>query len=196
MIALVNHFAVELKPVLETFFLSLISAIIAWGGMRLTGFINAHVKSELMKKALLQLEHAALAAVKEAEMSLASKMRSRGKLSTTDAFAIKQHAVDTAMSILGSGGVIALQKVSNGTMEDVKNTVATKVESVLHDLKLNNQLFKKKQSKMIKNFCKKIMVFMVPLMDLIWKLGQRFIKILEALLKPPSPPTSKLMGVI
>jgi hypothetical protein len=111
---------------------------IHWLGARAGELIQAKVKNERLRAALLRLEDAVVTAVKDVEQTLVVEYRelaSDGKLSREDRRRLKETAVRKVKTFLGSAGLKELGNVLDVWKLSVENLIGAKVEATILDMK-------------------------------------------------------------
>lgn len=111
---------------------------IHWLGARVGDLIQAKVKNERLRAALLRLEDAVVTAVKDVEQTLVVEYRALardGKLSREDRRRLKETAVRKVKTFLGSAGLKELGNVLDVWELGVEDLIGAKVEATILDMK-------------------------------------------------------------
>lgn len=109
-----------------------------WLGARAGDLIQAKVKNERLRAALLRLEDAVVTAVKDVEQTLVVEYRALardGKLSREDRRRLKETAVRKVKTFLGSAGLKELGNVLDVWEMSVEDLIGAKVEATILDMK-------------------------------------------------------------
>ena len=127
--------------VASVFFIFLVpmgAVAIHWLGARAGELIQAKVKNERLRAALLRLEDAVVTAVKDVEQTLVVEYRELardGKLSREDRRRLKETAVRKVKTFLGSAGLKELGNVLDVWELGVEDLIGAKVEATILDMK-------------------------------------------------------------
>lgn len=111
---------------------------IHWLGARAGELIQAKVKNERLRAALLRLEDAVVTAVKDVEQTLVVEYRELardGKLSREDRRRLKETAVRKVKTFLGSAGLKELGNVLDVWELSIEDLIGAKVEATILDMK-------------------------------------------------------------
>ncbi len=111
---------------------------IHWLGARAGELIQAKVKNERLRAALLRLDDAVVTAVKDVEQTLVVEYRELardGKLSREDRRRLKETAVRKVKTFLGSAGLKELGNVLDVWELSVEDLIGAKVEATILDMK-------------------------------------------------------------
>jgi hypothetical protein len=116
----------------------LLLAALTWAVAKLAQYIQAKVQSEYLRGALVRLDDAVLASVREVQQVTVDTIKSAsadGKLTPDERAKVKQAAIDTIKSHLGMKGIGELAKVLGLENGAIDRLLSTRVEAAVHDLK-------------------------------------------------------------
>jgi hypothetical protein len=116
----------------------LLLAALTWAAAKLAQYIQAKVKSEYLRGVLVRLDDAVLAAVREIQQVTVEAIKAAsadGKLTPEERAKVKQAAIDSVKSHLGTKGLAELAKILGLEGGAIEKLLSTRVEAAVHDLK-------------------------------------------------------------
>ncbi len=116
----------------------LLLAALTWAAAKLAQYIQAKVKSEYLRGVLVRLDDAVLAAVREVQQVTVEAIKAAsadGKLTPEERAKVKQAAIDSVKSHLGTKGLAELAKILGLEGGAIEKLLSTRVEAAVHDLK-------------------------------------------------------------
>jgi hypothetical protein len=116
----------------------LLLAVLTWAAARLAQYIQAKVKSENLRGVLVRLDDAVLAAVSEVQQVTVDAIKEAspdGKLTPEHQAKVKQAAIDSIKSHLGTKGVAELVQVLGLQAGSIDKLLSTRVEAAVYNLK-------------------------------------------------------------
>jgi uncharacterized FAD-dependent dehydrogenase len=119
----------QLIPVFETVFAGLLAIAL----QRATAWMQAHVKDVAMQTALLKLETAVAAVVRETEQTVVADLKTNGAPMTPDQRAkVLADALATVKTHLGTAGLAEVAKAFSGSIDAI---LTSHIEAAVHDLR-------------------------------------------------------------
>ncbi len=115
-------------------------AALTWVAAKIAQYIQAKVKNEYLRGVLVRLDDAVLAAVREVQQVTVEAIKSAsadGKLTAEERARVKQAAIDSVKSHLGTKGLGELAKILGLEGGAVEKLLSTRVEAAVHDLKVS-----------------------------------------------------------
>lgn len=113
-------------------------AALTWLAAKVAQFINAKVKNEYLRGALVRLDDAVLAAVREVQQVTVEAIKAAsadGRLTAEERAQVKTKAIEAVKSHLGMKGLAELAKVLGLGGDAVEKMLSTRIEAAVHDLK-------------------------------------------------------------
>jgi predicted XRE-type DNA-binding protein len=117
----------------------LLLPMLGWVVARLAQLITARVDNEYLRGVLLRLDDAVFAAVRELQQIVVDDLKSTstdGRLTQADKARIKQDALLTIRSHLGTNGLKEVATILGLDNGEVNKLISTKIEAAVHDLKM------------------------------------------------------------
>jgi len=115
-------------------------AALTWVAAKVAQYIQAKVKNEYLRGVLVRLDDAVLAAVREVQQVTVEAIKAGsadGKLTPDERTRVKQAAIDSVKSHLGTKGLSELAKILGLDGGAVEKLLSTRVEAAVHDLKVS-----------------------------------------------------------
>lgn len=116
----------------------LLLAALTWASAKAAQLITAKVKNEYLKGALIRLDDAVTAAVKEVQQTFVGSLkdaRADGKLTPEEVATAKRSALDAAKSYLGIKGLVELAAVFGLDEGTIDKLLGKRIEAAVHDLR-------------------------------------------------------------
>lgn len=117
-------------------------AALTWVAAKVAQFINAKVKNEYLRGALVRLDDAVLAAVREVQQVTVEAIKAAsadGKMTPEERTQVKKAAIDAAKAHLGAKGLAELMKVLGLSGDAVEKLLSTRVEAAVYDLRRSRE---------------------------------------------------------
>ena len=117
----------------------LLLAALTWVAAKAAQYIAARVKNEYVRGALVRLDDAVLAVVREVQQVTVEAIKSGsadGKLTPDERARVKQAAIDSVKSHLGMKGIAELAKILGLEGGAIEKLLSTRVEAAVHDLRI------------------------------------------------------------
>ena len=114
----------------------LLMALLGWFSFVTTRWINARIRNEYLKGALLRLDDAVYIAVRAVQQTVVDDLRAKaddGKITPREATEAKNRAVQSVKDYLGAKGLAELQRVLD--LDAITRMIEGKVETAVHELK-------------------------------------------------------------
>jgi len=118
--------------------LPVLLAGLTWASAKLAMYIRAKVKNEYLKGALVRLNDAVLAAVKEAQQVAVGGLKAAnadGKITAEEKAKIKDDVLAVVRSHLGMKGLAEIAKVLGLDNAAMESLLSSKVEAAVYDVK-------------------------------------------------------------
>lgn len=129
----------ELALNVSTILLPILMSGLAWLGARAVTLINARVKNEWLKGALVRLDDAVLAVVRELQQTTVDAIKEAakdGKITDEERARIKDLALASVKSHLGAKGLGELAKVLGLDDGSLGKLISSKIEAAVYAMKL------------------------------------------------------------
>ena len=113
-------------------------AALTWAAAKLAQLIRAKVKSEYLRGALVRLDDAVFTAVKDLQQSVVEEIKAAsadGKITDEEKKRIKEKALASVKSHLGTKGLSELATVLGLDGGAIEGFLSSKVEAAVHDLR-------------------------------------------------------------
>ena len=113
-------------------------AALTWAAAKLAQLIRAKVKSEYLRGALVRLDDAVFTAVKDLQQSVVEEIKAAsadGKITDEEKKRIKEKALASVKSHLGTKGLSELATVLGLEGGAIEGFLSSKVEAAVHDLR-------------------------------------------------------------
>lgn len=113
-------------------------AALTWAATKLAFFIQARIKNEYLRNALVRLEDAVFTAVKELDQTVVAEIKAAsadGKITDDEKKRIKEKALASVKSHIGTKGLSELAKVLGLESGALDGFLSSKVEAAVHDLR-------------------------------------------------------------
>ncbi len=113
-------------------------AVLTWLGARLAALIQAKVRNEYLRGALVRLDDAVFTAVKAIQQDTVAaikKASADGRLTDDEVTEIRRAAVDSVKAQLGLKGLAELARILGLSDGVVETFLGNKVEAAVHDLR-------------------------------------------------------------
>ena len=113
-------------------------AALTWAAAKLAQLIRAKVKSEYLRGALVRLDDAVFTAVKDLKQSVVEEIKAAsadGKITDDEKKRIKEKALASVKSHLGTKGLSELATVLGLDGGAIEGFLSSKVEAAVHDLR-------------------------------------------------------------
>ena len=113
-------------------------AALTWAAAKLAQLIRAKVKSEYLRGALVSLDDAVFTAVKDLQQSVVEEIKAAsadGKITDEEKKRIKEKALASVKSHLGTKGLSELATVLGLDGGAIEGFLSSKVEAAVHDLR-------------------------------------------------------------
>jgi hypothetical protein len=113
-------------------------AALTWAAAKLAQLIRAKVKSEYLRGALVRLDDAVFTAVKDLQQSVVEEIKAAsadGKITEDEKKRIKEKALASVKSHLGTKGLSELATVLGLDGGAIEGFLSSKVEAAVHDLR-------------------------------------------------------------
>ena len=113
-------------------------AALTWAAAKLAQLIRAKVKSEYLRGALVRLDDAVFTAVKDLQQSVVEEIKAAsadGKITDDEKKRIKEKALVSVKSHLGTKGLSELATVLGLDGGAIEGFLSSKVEAAVHDLR-------------------------------------------------------------
>lgn len=117
-------------------------AALTWAAAKLAQFIRAKVGNEYLKGVLVRLDDAVFTAVKAIQQSVVEEIKlasADGKITDEEKRRIKDKALATVKSHLGTKGLAELAKILGLDGVALDGLLSSKVEAAVHDLRRSTQ---------------------------------------------------------
>jgi hypothetical protein len=111
---------------------------LSWLSVKAAQLISAKVRNEYLRGVLVRLDDAVLAAVREVQQVTVDSLKAAsadGQLTADERAKVKQAAIDSIKSHLGTKGIGEVAKVLGLEDGAVDKLLSTRVEAAVHDLK-------------------------------------------------------------
>lgn len=111
---------------------------LSWLSVKAAQLISAKVKNEYLKGVLVRLDDAVLVAVREVQQVTVDALKAAsadGRLTPDERTKVKQAAIDSIKSHLGTKGIAEVARVLGLEDGAVDKLLSTRVEAAVHDLK-------------------------------------------------------------
>lgn len=128
----------EYLPLIVDLLIPILMSLVAWLSVSAKKWIDAKVKNEWASGALTRLSDAVFDVVKATEQTMAQEVREAaadGKITTDEAKAIKEHAIDRVKAHVGSKGMDELKRVLDA--DAIEHVIEDKIEAYLLDRKMD-----------------------------------------------------------
>lgn len=113
-------------------------AALTWAAAKLAQLIRAKVKNEYLKGVLVRLDDAVFTAVKDLQQSVVAQIKkasSDGKITDNEKKQIKERAVASVKSHIGTKGLAEAAKILGLEGGAFDSLLSSKVEAAVHDLR-------------------------------------------------------------
>ncbi len=113
-------------------------AVLSWLSVKAAQLITAKVKNEYLRGILVRLDDAVMNAVREVQQVTVSAIKASsadGQLSADERALVKQAAINSIKSHLGSKGLAELAQVLGLEDGAIEKVLSTRVEAAVHDLR-------------------------------------------------------------
>lgn len=113
-------------------------AALTWAAAKLAQFIRAKVQNEYLKGVLVRLDDAVFTAVKDLQQSVVEQIKAAsadGKITDEEKKQIKDRALASVKSHLGTKGLAEVAKVLGLEGGALEGLLSSKVEAAVHDLR-------------------------------------------------------------
>lgn len=113
-------------------------AALTWAAAKLAQLIRAKVQNEYLKGVLVRLDDAVFTAVKDLQQSVVEEIKAAsadGKITDDEKRQIKERALASVKSHLGTKGLAEIAKVFGLEGGALETLLSSKVEAAVHDLR-------------------------------------------------------------
>ena len=113
-------------------------AAVTWAAAKLAQLIRAKVQNEYLKGVLVRLDDAVFTAVKDLQQSVVEQIKAvstDGKITDDEKRQIKERAVATVKSHIGTKGLAEVAKILGLGGSALETLLSSKVEAAVHDLR-------------------------------------------------------------
>ncbi len=134
---------VDLSVQVFQFLSPLVLGAVTWLAARLAQYINARVKNEYLRGVLVRLDDTVASVVREIQQLSVDALKgssSDGKVPVGAREALRNAAMVTIRSHLGTRGLADLARVLGLDNDAVNRFIGTKVEAAVHDLRTQQRL--------------------------------------------------------